>query len=232
MVALVGLRHGACAATLRADDNLRYLARSIRERFPDVEIIVRADSAFGVPLMYDVCEELRLTHTFGLAMNPCLKAASADLLAQAKQQFEATGVNQRLFLPLSIRPTRRISRGKSSSGASPMRWERTAERSPPTARAGTSIPPPSTTNTRSAGDHRIGGAREPKRGTQKRTGDRPPERLSNQGQLLPTLPARRRVEPARPFATSHRATDHGQPDRPRSQRPRRSPRRTKSSHVV
>ena len=99
MVALVGLRHGACAATLGADDNLRYLARSIRERFPDVEIIVRADSAFGVPLMYDVCEELRLTHTFGLAMNPCSKAASADLLAQAKQQFEATGVNQRLFLP-------------------------------------------------------------------------------------------------------------------------------------
>ena len=113
MVALVGLRHGACAATLRADDYLRYLARSIRERFPDVEIIVRADSAFGVPLMYDVCEELRLTHTFGLAMNPCLKAASADLLAQAKQQFEATGVKQRLFLPLSIRPTRGISRGKS-----------------------------------------------------------------------------------------------------------------------
>ncbi len=64
-----------------------------------------------------------------------------------------------------------------------------------------------------------------------RIGDRPPERLSHQGQLHPTLPARRRVEPARPFATSHRATDHAQPDRPGSQRPRRSPRRTKSSHV-
>ena len=100
MVALVGLRHGTCAATLGADDDLRYLARRIRERFPDVEIIVRADSAFGVPLMYDVCEELRLTHTFGLAMNPRLKAASADLLAQAEKPFEETGVKQRLFLPL------------------------------------------------------------------------------------------------------------------------------------
>lgn len=100
MVALVGLRHGTCAATLGADDDLRYLARRIRKRFPDVEIIVRADSAFGVPLMYDVCEELRLTHTFGLAMNPRLKAASAELLAQAEQQFEETGVKQRLFLPL------------------------------------------------------------------------------------------------------------------------------------
>ena len=99
-VALVGLRHGTCAATLGADDDLRSLARRIRERFPDVEIIVRADSAFGVPLMYEVCAELRLTHTFGLSMNPRLKAASAELLAQAEQQFEETGVKQQLFLPL------------------------------------------------------------------------------------------------------------------------------------
>jgi hypothetical protein len=100
LVALVGLRHGTCAASLGADDDLRYLARRIRERFPDVEIIVRGDSAFGVPPMYDVCAELRLTHTFGLSMNPRLKAASAELLAQAEQQFEATGQKQRLFLPL------------------------------------------------------------------------------------------------------------------------------------
>jgi hypothetical protein len=100
MVALVGLRHGTCPAYLGADDDLRYLARRIRERFPDVEIIVRGDSGFGVPLMYDVCRELRLTHTFGLAMNPRLKAASESLLEQAQQQFENTGEKQRLFLPL------------------------------------------------------------------------------------------------------------------------------------
>ena len=91
-VVLVGLRHGTCVASLGADDDLRYLARRIRERFPDVEIIVRGDSAFGVPLMYGVCAELRLTHPFGLSMNPRWKAASADLLAQAEKQLEATGV--------------------------------------------------------------------------------------------------------------------------------------------
>lgn len=100
MVALVGLRHGTCPAYLGADDDLRYLVRRIRERFPDVEIIVRGDSGFGVPLMYDVCAELRITHTFGLAMNPRLKAASDELLAQAVQQFAETGQKQRLFLPL------------------------------------------------------------------------------------------------------------------------------------
>ncbi len=100
MVALVGLRHGTCAAFLGADDDLRYLARRIRERFPDVEIVVRGDSGFGVPLMYDVCAELGLTHTFGLAMNARLKAASDALLAQAQQQFDETGRKQRLFLAL------------------------------------------------------------------------------------------------------------------------------------
>lgn len=88
MVALVGLRHGTCPAYLGVDDDLRYLARRIREKFADVEIIVRGDSGFGVPLMYRVCEELSLTHTFGLAMNPRLKAASEELLEQARKQFQ------------------------------------------------------------------------------------------------------------------------------------------------
>ena len=101
MVALVGLRFGTCSASLGADDDLRYLTRRIRERFPDVEIFVRGDCGFGVPMMYEVCEELRITHTFGLAMNARLKAASEELLAQAEKQYAESGQKQRLFLPLS-----------------------------------------------------------------------------------------------------------------------------------
>ncbi len=100
MVALVGLRFGTCAASLGADDDLRYLVYRIRKRFPDVELILRGDCGFGVPVMYQVCEELGITHTFGLAMNARLKAASDELLAQAEKQFQATSEKQRLFLPL------------------------------------------------------------------------------------------------------------------------------------
>jgi hypothetical protein len=100
MVALVGLRYGTCHASLGADDDLRYLVHRIRERFPDVEIVLRGDCGFGVPMMYQVCRELRVTHTFGLAMNPKLKAASEELLGQAQRQFEETGQKQRLFLRL------------------------------------------------------------------------------------------------------------------------------------
>jgi hypothetical protein len=97
-VVLVGLRHGTCHPALGVDDDLRLITARIRERWPDVEIIVRGDSGFGVPAMYDVCEELRLTYSFGLGMNARLQRESAELLAQAVAQYETTGQKQRLFL--------------------------------------------------------------------------------------------------------------------------------------
>jgi len=100
-VALVGLRHGTCHPALGADDDLRFLTARIRERWPDVEIIVRGDSGYGLPTMYEVCEELRLTYTFGLGMNERLKRESDELLAQAVLQYEAAGQKQRLFLRLT-----------------------------------------------------------------------------------------------------------------------------------
>jgi hypothetical protein len=99
-VLLVGLRHGTCHPALGADDDLRFVVSRIRERWPDVEIVVRGDSGFGVPSMYQACEELRLTYSFGLGMNPRLQRESAELLAQAAEQYEATGQKQRLFMTL------------------------------------------------------------------------------------------------------------------------------------
>lgn len=97
-VLLVGLRHGTCAAWLGADDDLRSLVERLRAVWPDVEIHIRADSGFGVPAMYDVCEELKLTYTFGIGMNARLKRISDELLAQAVTQYEQTSRPQRLFL--------------------------------------------------------------------------------------------------------------------------------------
>ncbi len=103
MVLLVGLRHGTCAATLGVDDDLRYLVGRLRAAWPDVRIHARADSGFGVPLMYDVCRELRLSYTFGIGMNARLRELSDELLAQAVADFERTEQPQRLFLALRYR---------------------------------------------------------------------------------------------------------------------------------
>jgi hypothetical protein len=98
MPLLVGLRYGTCPAYLGADNDLRYLVGRLRAVWPDVHIHVRADSGFGVPLMYNVCQELRLSYTFGIGMNSVLRELSDDLLKQAVKDFEQTKQPQRLFL--------------------------------------------------------------------------------------------------------------------------------------
>ena len=100
---LVGLRFGTCAATLGVDNDLRYLVGKLRAVWPDVHIHVRADSGFGVPLMYNVCQELRLSYTFGIGMNSILRDISDELAKQAVKDFEQTKEPQRLFLPVHYR---------------------------------------------------------------------------------------------------------------------------------
>jgi Transposase DDE domain group 1 len=99
-VVLVGLRYGTCPAYLGADNDLRYLVGRLRAVWPDVQIHVRGDSGFGVPRMYDVCHELRLSYTFAIGMNSRLRALSEDALNEALKEFERTGQPQRSFLLL------------------------------------------------------------------------------------------------------------------------------------
>jgi len=96
-VLLIGLRHGTCAAALGADDDVRYLTARLRAAWPDVTIHLRGDCGFGVPVMYNVCEELRLLYTFGLGMNSRVKELSHSLLEHAQAEYLRTGQPQRLF---------------------------------------------------------------------------------------------------------------------------------------
>ncbi len=83
LVVLIGLRFGTGPAYLGVDNDLRYLTQRLRAVWPDVHIHVRGDSGLGVPLMYDVCQELRLSYTFGIGMNSRLRDLSDDLFKQA-----------------------------------------------------------------------------------------------------------------------------------------------------
>jgi hypothetical protein len=62
-----------------------------------VQVEVRGDAGFGVPWMYDVCERLGLTYTFGLASNATLQEMSMPLLERAQTQYDQTRQPQRLF---------------------------------------------------------------------------------------------------------------------------------------
>lgn len=100
LVVFVSLRHGTAHAALGADEDIEFVVTKIRQRWPDVDIEVRADSGFGVPMMYEVCERLNVWYTFGIGMNSRLKAVSDDLLKTAEQQYAQTGEKQRLFTAL------------------------------------------------------------------------------------------------------------------------------------
>src|SRR4051812_10157667 len=98
MAMLVGLRHGTCDAFLGVDNDLRYLIGRLRAVWPDVHVHVRGDSGLGVPRMYDVCRELRLSYTFGIGVNSRLRAMSDDLMKTALEAYKKTGETQRMFL--------------------------------------------------------------------------------------------------------------------------------------
>ncbi len=96
-VVMISLRHGTATASLGADDDLEYIVNRVRAAWPGVQIRVRGDAGFGNPTMYEMCERLEITYTFGLSTNAVLKRESEDLLAEAVRLWEQTGQEQRLF---------------------------------------------------------------------------------------------------------------------------------------
>jgi hypothetical protein len=85
---MLSLRPGNVHAALGADDDLAYLVTRLRQVWPDVVLHFRGDCGFGVPAMYDVCERLRVSYTFGLSTNAVLQRATEGLLAEAVASLE------------------------------------------------------------------------------------------------------------------------------------------------
>ena len=74
----------------------RIIAR-IRQRWPRVHIILRADSGFSNDELMGWCEANRVDYVFGLARNRRLEAALVDQLAEAKRLCTASGQPARVF---------------------------------------------------------------------------------------------------------------------------------------
>jgi hypothetical protein len=97
LVVLPALLYGTADPALALSRDLERIVQRLRERFPDVLIRLRADSGYAKPWLYRVCEQLGVEYSVGLGMNPVLKRHSEKLLEIAVQQYEATGLPQRLF---------------------------------------------------------------------------------------------------------------------------------------
>jgi hypothetical protein len=100
-VLYAALRPGSVHAACGADDDLQFVVDRLRRARGDVAIHVRGDSGFGLPSMYKICEENRLTYTFGIGANKRLQAMAQPLLDRAVAAYERSGEKQRLFTHFS-----------------------------------------------------------------------------------------------------------------------------------
>ena len=91
------LRPGTVHASLGADDDLMRIVHALRKERPDIQIHVRGDAGFGLPLMYETCENNGLSHTFGFSTNARLKKLTEGLMRRAVEQYERTKQKARLF---------------------------------------------------------------------------------------------------------------------------------------
>ncbi len=67
---------------------LKRLVEHLRGSWPNVEIIVRADSKFSSPEMHDFCEDNGIYYVLGQGANSKLKAAGQNLMDQALRLSE------------------------------------------------------------------------------------------------------------------------------------------------
>ena len=89
------LRPGTVHASCGAVGTLRELVAQLRQAFPGVCILVRGDTGFAVPEMYEFCESADLWYVFGYGSNEVLKARTAAWLADLETYYHWYGPRDR-----------------------------------------------------------------------------------------------------------------------------------------
>ncbi len=76
---------------------LRLLVKRLRQVWPQVDIIIRADSGFCRQTMLNWCDRVNVKYIVGIARNKVLEKRLAPLMSVAEAQFEETKQKQKLF---------------------------------------------------------------------------------------------------------------------------------------
>ncbi len=86
-----------------AVDELKRIIGQIRHSWPEVSIIIRADSGFYRDELLRWCEAHQLDYVIGLAKNDRLKREIAEEMTQAEAEFNTTGKPGRVFKDFQYR---------------------------------------------------------------------------------------------------------------------------------
>lgn len=91
------LRRSNIDGSAGAVEEVARIVGQIRERWPAVRIVLRADSGFAREALMAWCEENRVEYLFGLARNVRLVEQIESELAEAAEESAATGAPARRF---------------------------------------------------------------------------------------------------------------------------------------
>jgi hypothetical protein len=97
------LRSSDRDASAGAVTEVERIVAQIRSRWPQVQIILRADSGFAREELMAWCEQHEVDFVFGLARNARLQRALGGESAQAREQFEPSGQAARIFRDFTYR---------------------------------------------------------------------------------------------------------------------------------
>ena len=95
------LRKADIDASAGAVEEIARIVARLRAGWPNVRILLRADSGFAREALMAWCEANRVDYLFGLARNPRLAAVIESELAAAKSAAEASGTPARRFKEFS-----------------------------------------------------------------------------------------------------------------------------------
>src|SRR5215468_10884634 len=99
-------------ASAGCGEEVERIVKQIRQRWPKVRIILRADSGFCREELMAWCEQNRVDYVFGLARNSRLQRKIAPQLQAAKQAQETTGQAARVFAEFPYRTRKSWSRSR------------------------------------------------------------------------------------------------------------------------
>jgi hypothetical protein len=106
------LRSSPIDASAGALEEVQRLGGQIRQRWPEVSILLRADSGFSREALMSWCEDNGVEFVFGLAKNKRLLQIVGRQLHEAKEQFEETGQATRVFTEFSYRTRKSWKRSR------------------------------------------------------------------------------------------------------------------------
>jgi hypothetical protein len=110
------LRRSNIDASAGAVEEVERVVRQIRQRWPKVRIVLRADSGFARNTLMSWCEDNDVDYVFGLARNTRLQRCLGQSMREAKRLADLTGKPARVFRDFTYRTRKSWSRRRRVIG--------------------------------------------------------------------------------------------------------------------